>query len=105
VTTLRRIWSGPFELADAKSLEMIEADAKSPELDTHLLPLEVGLEDVPCLPTTQEGAARMRNGNPGLVIASDAAFGDTAWAALDGVPVAIGVYKAGELHPTRVFQL
>lgn len=105
VTTLRRVWSGPFDLADAISLDTIEAQAKTTELDSHLLPLETGLEDVPCLPTTQEGAARMRNGNPGLVIASDAAFGDVAWAALNGVPVAIGVYKAGELHPTRVLKL
>ncbi|MEO0943859.1 MAG: tRNA pseudouridine(55) synthase TruB [Pseudomonadota bacterium] len=105
VTTLRRTWSGPFDLDDAVSLEAIENQPKSPELDAHLLPLEIALEDVPCLPTTQEGAARLRNGNPGLVVASDAAFGDVAWAALDGEPVAIGVYKAGELHPSRVFQL
>lgn len=104
VTTLRRVWSGPFDLDDAASLEAIEAKAKSPELDALLLPLETALVDLPCLPTTQEGATRMRNGNPGLVIAADAAFGDVAWAALDGAPVAIGVYKAGELHPTRVFQ-
>lgn len=104
VATLRRVWSGPFDLDDAISLDTVEAQAKSTELDAHLLPLEIGLTDIPCLPTTVEGAVRMRNGNPGLVIASHAAFGDLAWAALDGAPVAIGVYKAGELHPTRVFQ-
>ncbi|MEC7256299.1 MAG: tRNA pseudouridine(55) synthase TruB, partial [Pseudomonadota bacterium] len=26
-----------------------------------------------------------------------------AWASLDGRAVAVGVYKAGMLHPSRVF--
>ena len=105
VTQLRRVWSGPFELDDAVSLEMVEANAKSPDLDAHLLPLEAGLSELVELPTTPEGAARIRNGNPGMVIAADAEFGDVAWASLQGEPVAVGTYKAGELHPSRVFRL
>lgn len=103
VTTLRRIWSGPFELEDAITLDEVEALARTPELDAKLLPLSAGLMDLPELPTTVEGATRLRNGNPGMVIAADAAYGDVAWASLQGEPVAVGVYKAGELHPTRVF--
>lgn len=105
VTQLRRLWSGPFELEDAVTLDDVEAKARTPELDELLLPLEAGLTDLPQLPTTAEGAARLRNGNPGMVISSDAAFGDTAWASYQGEPVAVGIYKAGELHPTRVFRL
>lgn len=105
VTELRRIWSGPFELEDAVTLDQVEDLARTPQIDALLLPLEVGLADLPELPATAEGAAKMRNGNPGMVIASDAQFGDLAWASHDGVPVAVGTYKAGELHPSRVFQL
>ena len=105
VTKLRRIWAGPFELEDAVSLDEVERLARTPELDALLLPLEAGLTDVPELPATAEGAARMKNGNPGMVIAANAEFGDLAWASYQGQPVAIGVYKAGELHPSRVFQL
>jgi len=103
VVQLRRVWSGPFELEDAVSLDAVEQMARTPELDEYLLPLSAGLTDLPELPTTVEGATRLRNGNPGLVIAADAAFGDVAWASLNGEPIAVGVYKAGELHPTRVF--
>ena len=103
VTSLRRIWSGPFELEDAIMLDEVETLARTPDLDAKLLPLSAGLTDLPELPTTVEGATRLRNGNPGMVIASDAAYGDIAWASLQGEPVAVGVYKAGELHPTRVF--
>lgn len=105
VTDLRRIWSGPFDLADAVTLEHIDELARQPELDDHLLDLSVGLSDLPELPTTAEGATRLRNGNPGLVIAANAAFGDLAWASYEGNPIAVGTYKSGELHPARVFRL
>lgn len=105
VTALRRVWSGPFELEDAVTLDDVERLAKSPELDALLLPLEAGLTDLPELRATAEGAARLRNGNPGMVIASDVEYGDLAWASHNGQPVAVGSYRAGELHPSRVFNL
>jgi len=103
VVQLRRVWSGPFELEDAITLEEVEELARTPALDERLLPLSAGLTDLPELPTTVEGATRLRNGNPGIVIAANAAYGDVAWASLNGEPIAVGVYKAGELHPSRVF--
>ncbi|MEM6407854.1 MAG: tRNA pseudouridine(55) synthase TruB [Pseudomonadota bacterium] len=103
VTELRRVWSGPFELSDAVTLEQVEELAKDPALDELLLPLETGLTDLPELPTTADGATRLRNGNPGLVLASDIEYGEEGWASLNGQAVAVGTYKAGELHPSRVF--
>ncbi|MEZ5776776.1 MAG: tRNA pseudouridine(55) synthase TruB [Paracoccaceae bacterium] len=105
VVRLRREWSGPFETSDGVTVEKIDALAKSAELDVLLLPLEVGLADLPELKATAEGAARLRNGNAGMVIASDVEWGDEAWASFDGRAVAVGVYKSGELHPSRVFNL
>ncbi|MEJ2001641.1 MAG: tRNA pseudouridine(55) synthase TruB [Maritimibacter sp.] len=103
VATLRRIWSGPFDAEDGVSMELVEELAKSPELDQYLRPLEEGLDDLPELPATHEGATRLRHGNPGMVIASDVEYGDEAWASFEGKAVAVGIYKAGELHPARVF--
>ncbi|SLN66430.1 tRNA pseudouridine synthase B [Roseovarius albus] len=103
VQWLRRIWSGPFEAKDGLSIEHIDAMAHSPELDTYLRPLEEGLADLPMVNCTPEGAAKLRNGNPGMVFASDVEYGDECWAALDGQAVAVGRFKAGELHPSRVF--
>ncbi len=105
VQWLRREWSGPFRASAGLSLEEIERMAKTDALLDHLLPLQTGLADLPELPATAEGAARLRNGNPGMVIASTAQFGDEAWASYQGRPVAVGIYKAGELHPSRVFNL
>ncbi len=103
VAWLRRTWSGPFDAADGVTLEQIEALARTPEIDALLQPLEIGLADLPELPATPEGAARLRNGNPGMVITSSAEYGDEAWASYLGRAVAVGIYKAGELHPARVF--
>jgi len=103
VATLRRTWSGPFDAEDGVSMDLIEELAKTPEIDSYLHPLEDGLEDLPELRATPEGAARLRHGNPGMVIASDVEFGDEAWASFEGKAVAVGVYKAGALHPSRVF--
>jgi tRNA pseudouridine55 synthase len=103
VLWLRRTWSGPFRADQGISLEMLDAGAKSPALDAHLLPLELGLVDLPELPTTPDGAARLRNGNPGIVLTANADYGDAAWASYLGRAIAVGTYKAGELHPSRVF--
>ncbi len=105
VAWLRREWSGPFDAAKGVSLDDIDRLAKTPEIDALLLPLELGLADLPELPCTPEGAARLKNGNPGMVLASSAQYGDEAWASYQGRPVAVGIYKAGELHPSRVFNL
>ncbi len=103
VRELRRIWSGPFDAADGLTMEQIEEMARSEALDAHLLPLEQGLCDLPEVKATAEGVTRLRNGNPGMVIGTDVEYGDECWASFEGQAVAVGRFKAGELHPSRVF--
>ncbi len=105
VKTLHRVWSGPFEAEDGISIETVDKLAKTGELDDFLHPLETGLDDLPELHCTPESAVKLRNGNPGMVLASNLEYGDEAWASLDGQAVAVGVYKSGVLHPKRVFVL
>lgn len=103
VLWLRREWSGPFHAEDGLSLDEIDQMSHSPELDGYLKPLEIALEDLPHVTATPEGAARIRNGNPGMVIASGIDWGTEVWASYQGRAIAIGRYQAGELHPSRVF--
>jgi tRNA pseudouridine55 synthase len=105
VRELRRVWSGPFEAKDGVTLDLVDELAKTPELDNYLRPLTEGLADLPEVTCTPEGATRMKNGNPGMVIANGVDYGDECWASLDGQPIAVGVFKSGELHPKRVFVL
>ncbi|TFL20067.1 tRNA pseudouridine(55) synthase TruB [Jannaschia formosa] len=103
VAWLRRTWSGPFEAEHGLSLDDLDRLARTPELDAHLHPLELGLADLPALPVTEAAATRLRNGNPAEVL-SGAEFGETCWASRDGRAVAVGTYGAGLLQPTKVFQ-
>ncbi|MFA8384983.1 MAG: tRNA pseudouridine(55) synthase TruB [Pelagibaca sp.] len=103
VLRLRRVWSGPFDAEDGLTLEQIDAMARTPELDSYLRPLEQGLADLHELTCTPEAAVKLRNGNPAMVIASGVEYGDECWVSCGSVPVAVGRYKSGEVHPSRVF--
>lgn len=105
VTALRRIWSGPFDCDRAIAWHALDEMARTPAIDAHLLPMTLGLRSLPECRVTGEVAARLRNGNAGPACTPGASrCGDLAWASCDGDPVAIGTYRAGELHPTRVFR-
>lgn len=103
VLWLRRVWSGPFEAASGLSLDEIDRLARSPDLDVRLLPLELGLTDLPQVRATAEGAVRLGHGNPGQVIASGIDFGTEVWVSHGGRAIAVGRYMGGEVHPERVF--
>ncbi len=103
VQWLRREWSGPFTAAEGISLADIDRLAQTEELDTWLKPLELGLADLPEMTATPEGAVRLRHGNPGMVIGPSLPYGTEAWASYQGRAVAVGHYRSGELHPSRVF--
>ncbi|WP_292287424.1 tRNA pseudouridine(55) synthase TruB [Marivita sp.] len=105
VQSLRRVWSGPFEASEGISLDQVEALARTPELDRYLRPIEEGLADLPELTCTPEAAVKLRNGNPAMVIASGVEYGEECWVSCDGTPVAVGRYKSGDMHPSRVFVL
>lgn len=104
VQWLRREWSGPFEARNGVSLEEIDRLARTEALDARLLPLEVGLDGLTEVRATAEGAARLKNGNPGQVI-TGAEFGEEVWVSHQGRPIAVGQYRGGEVHPSRVFNL
>ncbi|RVT83307.1 tRNA pseudouridine(55) synthase TruB [Rhodobacteraceae bacterium CCMM004] len=102
VAGLRRVWSGPFDVARAVTPDAVRAAAEAGTVDDLLLPLEAGLAELPEARVSEIAAARLRNGNPGEVLSTDAAFGEAAWASCRGTAVALGTYRAGMLHPTRV---
>jgi tRNA pseudouridine55 synthase len=104
VTMLRRVASGGFTLDDAISFEMLD-EIRHRGGSEHLLPVSTGLDDIPALAVPAAAAARLKNGQAVPVPATGLEYGDVAWVSHDGLPVAIGTYKAGLLHPDRVFNL
>lgn len=102
VAWLRREWSGPFDCDGALSMDMLQDLGRSPDLDAHLRPLELALTGLPELRATDDGAARLRNGNPGQVLGM-AEWGEQVWVSHGGRAIAIGTYRGGEVAPSRVF--
>ena len=96
VAMLRRLKAGPFSLDGAISLDKLGELAKARELETALLPLTAGLDDIPALPVTPDQARALREGRklagiaakPGLYLATDAS-----------VPVALVELREEELRP------
>lgn len=103
VKSLRRIWSGPFQATAGITLNQVDALAKTPELDAYVQPLEIGLADLPEVRCLAESVTKLRNGNPASVIASNIEYGEEVWASYDGKAIAVGTYRGGEIHPSRVF--
>lgn len=102
VTALRRIWSGPFDVADA----VVWSDGIEAEmLEAAILPLQAGLDDLPECRCAPEARGRLGNGNPVEVIWTAAENGAPAWASVQGAPLALGTYSFGHFHPSRVFNL
>lgn len=100
VQSLRRVWSGPFDVVDAIPFDRVDR-ATQAELDAALLPIQSAL-DLPEMRATEQGALRLGNGNPGQVLGT-ADYGAEVWVSHQGRAVAIGRYMGGEVHPSRVF--
>ena len=102
VSALRRTQVGGFTLDNAVAFDEFDR-IREEGGDEFLRPLQDGLTDLPEVKVRDAEAARLRNGNPAPVTYADLDYGDEAWASCNGVPVAIVTYKAGLLHPERVF--
>lgn len=105
VLWLRRLWSGPFTIEDAVTLDQIEALARTDDIDQLMRPMESGLADLPHINVNDAAVVRLRNGNPAPVATGPMEYGQDVWASHDGIPICVGTYKAGEIHPVRVFNL
>ena len=105
VSALRRLWTGPFRVEDAIAFDKLDQIRHSDAIETHLAPVSTGLDDIPALAVTARDAADLRQGRAVAGAGGDLSEGCDAWASLDGAPVAIGVWRAGLLHPRRVLNL
>lgn len=102
VVMLRRTKAGPFGLERAISLDKLGELAMEQRLIAALLPLTVGLDDIPALTVNPGEAARLKSGQTlagrpepdGLVV-----------AMLDAVPVALARVEAGTVRVERGFNL
>ncbi|KRB82779.1 pseudouridine synthase [Sphingomonas sp. Root710] len=102
VTMLRRTKAGPFTLDAAISLDKLEELAKARRLETALLPLTAGLDDIPALSVTPDQARALRQGRRLTGIAASAGLN----LAMEGeTPVALVEADNREVWVVRGFNL
>ncbi len=102
VTMLRRTRAGPFTLAQAISLDKLNGIGKGAPLEDVILPLEVGLDDIPALDLSPEAVVAVRQGR----VLSGMPQGDGLyWARAGSVPVALVELEAGTAKVVRGFNL
>jgi tRNA pseudouridine55 synthase len=102
VTMLRRTRAGPFDLAQAISLDKLGEAAKGSALEALLRPIEAGLDGIPALHLTPDQAVALRQGRT--------LFGQTAidglyFAKLGDTPVALVKAEAGAIRVERGFNI
>lgn len=105
ISKLRRTRVGPFNIAQAISLEKLEALAKQEAALTALLALRAALDTVPALTLTASEAQRLRSGLGVLIRPQhgDAIEAAMVFAEHQGIPVALVEVKAGEFRVVRGF--
>jgi len=102
VTMLRRIKAGPFTIAQAISLDKLNAIGKGAPLEDVILPLEAGLDDIPALDLSPEAVVAVRQGR----VLSGMPQGDGLyWARSGNVPVALVELEAGTAKVVRGFNV
>lgn len=102
VTLLRRVKAGPFDLSQAISLDKLNEIGKGATLEQILLPLEVGLDDIPAIDLGSEQARAVRQGRVLTELPHDDGL---YWAREGTIPVALVELSSGEVRVVRGFNL
>ncbi|QSR16102.1 tRNA pseudouridine(55) synthase TruB [Novosphingobium sp. KA1] len=102
VSMLRRVKAGPFDLSHAISLDKLNEIGKGAPLEQILLPLEVGLDDIPAIDLGSEQARAVRQGR---VLTGLSQEDGLHWAREGIVPVALMELSGGEARVVRGFNL
>lgn len=108
VSALRRTKVGAFTEDRAVPLSVLEecADESRETLMARLLPVEVGLEDLPSLTMSSADAGQLRQGRAVLLRGRDAPLvTGPVYAVSKGELVALGEVQEGEFRPRRIFNL
>jgi len=102
VTMLRRVKAGPFALDQAISLDILGDAARGRTIAQLMLPLTVGLDDIPALPVTPEQAMALKQGR---TLAGDPRKQGLMLATQGETPVALVEALGPEIRVVRGFNL
>ncbi|WP_119167434.1 tRNA pseudouridine(55) synthase TruB [Algihabitans albus] len=112
ISKLRRLAVGPFAIADAIPLDLLEQKTQIATAAELLLPVKTALDDIPALALTDQEATRLRQGQAVSMLARsnldrirDLENGEILCAMAGDRLVAIARFEAGDVKPIRVLNL
>jgi tRNA pseudouridine55 synthase len=106
VTSLHRAAVGPFNDANAITIEQLEAAEAGDERDALLGSVEMGLSDLPEIRLDAGQANAVGNGNAVLLTGANAPLAmDECWVSFKGRVLATGSVEFGQFKPRRVYNL
>ena len=101
--SLRRLWSGMFNVKDALKLEDLVLLKGTPQLSKALIALESSLKDLYQIPIKSEDVKKIKNGNPCNVDKLCNHDNRVVWVSYQKKAIAIGKCLNGQFFPSRVF--
>ncbi|KKC37944.1 pseudouridine synthase [Devosia epidermidihirudinis] len=103
VSMLHRAAVGPFNDADALTIDQLEA-LEQPERDALLKGVAAGFSDLPEIRLDAAQASAVRHGNTVLLTGAGSPITlDECWASFKGEVLATGWVEFGQFRPKRVF--
>ena len=107
LVALRRIGSGPFNVAQAHTMEAVAEAALSGSLTHLLMPLDAGIEAIPAITLGELGTDLLRDGAaiPDALLGEHlpVSVGEQVRLIAEGVLVALGRRTETGVQPERVF--
>ena len=105
VKWLRRTSAGPFDIESCITIDKIQELQKSSQFLKLLKPLELGLQNLPCVKCSAKEIGEIANGGSVEVISNDIEPDIKCWIHYDGKALALGTVKLNKFYPSRVFNI
>ena len=100
--SIRRLWSGLFNLENAYTVEDLTLLKNNNNLDQAITPLEASLKNIKEIPISTFDLGRVQNGNHCSIREAVNSVDEMIWVSYNGKAIALGNCTNGTFYPFKV---
>ena len=100
--SIRRLWSGLFNLENAYTVEDLTLLKNNNNLDQAIIPLEASLKNIKEIPINTFDLERVKNGNHCSISEAVNSLDEMIWVSYNGKAIALGNCTNGTFYPFKV---
>ena len=100
--SIRRLWSGLFNLENAYTVEDLTLLKNNNNLDQAITPLEASLKNIKEIPINTFDLGRVQNGNHCSIREAVNSVDEMIWVSYNGKAIALGNCTNGTFYPFKV---